>query len=102
MTVGVTRSSQALLFIGGLLPGLPAAAQSKGSDPRAYLTAAAVRKIPPLPDTMSIRPTGRTREFNLDIRPGVWEPAEGVLTPAITINGTVPGPFIRVTEGIGP
>lgn len=63
------------------------------------MTASAVGKIPPLPDTMSIRPTGRTREFTPDIRLGSWEPVKGVKASAITINGTVRGPLIRVTEG---
>ena len=44
-------------------------------------------------------PTGRIREFTLDIRPGSWEPVAGVKAEAITVNGTVPGPLIRVTEG---
>ena len=80
----------------------PAAAQRTGAgsaDPYGYLTGRAHRAIPPLPETRSIRPTGRLREFTLDIRPGTWEPVAGTKAPAITINGTVPGPIIRVTEG---
>ena len=93
------RVTQVLLLTGLLLGALPVAAQPETRDPHAYLTAAAVRKIPPLPDTVVIRPTGRTREYTLDIRPGPWEPAKGVIAAAITINGTVPGPVIRATEG---
>ncbi|MBI5628320.1 MAG: multicopper oxidase domain-containing protein, partial [Candidatus Rokubacteria bacterium] len=93
------RLSQTLLLAGLLLQVSPVEAQTKGADPYAYLTASALGKTPPLPDTTSIRPTGRTREFTLDLRPGSWEPVKGVKAPAITINGTVPGPLIRVTEG---
>lgn len=99
MTPSLTRLSHTLLLAGLLFQVSPVEAQPKGADPYAYLTAAAVGKIPPLPETAAIRPTGRTREFTLDIRPGSWEPVKGVKASAITINGTVPGPLIRVTEG---
>lgn len=72
---------------------------AKSPDPYAYLTAGALKAIRPLPETVKIRPTGRAREFTLDIRPGTWELVKGVNSEAITINGTVPGPLIRVTEG---
>src|SRR3989304_8058197 len=93
------RVTQVLLLTGLLLGALPGAAQPETRDPHAYLTASAVRKIPRLPDTVVIRPTGRTREYTLDSRPGPWEPAKGVIAAAITINGTGPGPVIRATEG---
>ncbi len=99
MILSLTRVSQTLLLAGLLLQVSPVEAQQKGADPYAYLTASALGKIPPLPETAAIRPTGRTRGFTLDIGPGSWEPVKGVKAPAITINGTVPGPLIRVTEG---
>jgi FtsP/CotA-like multicopper oxidase with cupredoxin domain len=95
----VARVTPVLLVVGALLAALPGAAQPRPRDPYAYLTAAAVRKIRPLPDSEAIRRTGRTREYTLDIRPGPWEPVTGVRAAAITINGTVPGPVIRATEG---
>ena len=83
------------------LPGWPQAQvrPAPEADPYSYLTAGALKAIRPLPETVRIRPTGRIREFTLDIRPGSWEPVAGVKAEAITVNGTVPGPLIRVTEG---
>ncbi len=46
-----------------------------------------------------VRPTGRVREFNLVARKAVWGLVPDRTTEAITYNGTVPGPTIRVTEG---
>lgn len=100
MTRIVSRATtRGLVLLAVLFPAMSVQAQPKAGDPYGYLTAGQVRRIPPLPDTLTIRPTGRTREFALDIRPGSWEPVKGVQAPAITINGTVPGPLIRVTEG---
>ncbi len=45
------------------------------------------------------RPTGNVREFQLVAKEADWEIAPGVTVPAITYNGQVPGPLIRVTEG---
>jgi FtsP/CotA-like multicopper oxidase with cupredoxin domain len=44
-------------------------------------------------------PTGQVREFELVVREAPWEIAAGVTVPAVTYNGEVPGPLIRVTEG---
>lgn len=46
-----------------------------------------------------IAPTGQTRQFELIVQETAWELLPGVRTDAITFNGTVPGPTIRVTEG---
>lgn len=46
-----------------------------------------------------VKPTGRVRAFTLVAREAPWEIAPGVAVPAITYNGVVPGPPIRVTEG---
>lgn len=43
--------------------------------------------------------TGNVREFQLVAKEAPWEIAPGVSVPAITYNGQVPGPLIRVTEG---
>jgi manganese oxidase len=45
------------------------------------------------------RPTGQVREFQLVAKEATWELVPGVAVPAITYNGQVPGPTIRVTEG---
>lgn len=39
------------------------------------------------------------KEFTLTAKLHDWSPASGVLTTAWTLNGQVPGPTIRVTEG---
>ena len=44
-------------------------------------------------------PTGQVREFQLVAKEAAWEIAPGVTVPAITYDGQVPGPLIRVTEG---
>lgn len=44
-------------------------------------------------------PTGEVKEFDLVAREAPWEIAPGVTVNAMTFNGTVPGPTIRVTEG---
>ncbi|MBI4498058.1 MAG: multicopper oxidase domain-containing protein [Chloroflexi bacterium] len=44
-------------------------------------------------------PTGTVQEFQLTAQEAPWEIAPGVRVPAITYNGQVPGPLIRVTEG---
>jgi FtsP/CotA-like multicopper oxidase with cupredoxin domain len=45
------------------------------------------------------KPTGQVREFQLVAKEALWEIAPGVTVLAITYNGQVPGPLIRVTEG---
>lgn len=47
----------------------------------------------------TVTPTGQLREFDLDVRTTDWELLPGVSTEAVTFNGAVPGPAIRVTEG---
>ena len=43
--------------------------------------------------------TGQTKRFDLTVKETDWELLPGVVTRAVTFNGTVPGPTIRVTEG---
>ena len=47
----------------------------------------------------TVQATGQTRRFELTVGETPWELAPGVRTTAVTFNGTVPGPEIRVTEG---
>lgn len=42
---------------------------------------------------------GDVKVFNLTCKEVEWETAPGMSYPAMTYNGTVPGPEIRVTEG---
>ncbi len=46
-----------------------------------------------------LKPTGQARRFELSVKRTTWELLPAVQTDAITFNGTVPGPTIRVTEG---
>jgi manganese oxidase len=66
-----------------------AAVQTSG-DAAGYDMGVAARKI---------APTGKLREFNLVAKQADWEIAPGVTVRAITYNGQVPGPLLRVTEG---
>ena len=47
----------------------------------------------------AVIPTGQTRRFALTVKETAWELLPGITTTAVTFNGTVPGPVIRVTEG---
>ena len=52
-----------------------------------------------LPESGTIRPTGKTKEFTLVAKPSKWLLSSEVVVDAYTFNGQVPGPTIRVTEG---
>src|SRR3990170_8331213 len=45
------------------------------------------------------RHTGEVKELDLVAKEAPWQIAPGVTVNAVTFNGTVPGPTIRVTEG---
>ena len=45
------------------------------------------------------KPTGVLRSYDLVVKRGPWELLPGVTVQAITYDGTVPGPTIRVKEG---
>ena len=66
---------------------------SDGFNPNKYLTHFDYGKVSTLPD-------GRTlREYNITAMEKEIEIAPGVMFPAWTYNGTVPGPTLRCTEG---
>lgn len=89
-------------FAGGLILGLVAAlvwgsgAAGRASDPAAMPTRTALEQ---LLTERPVTPTGQTRRFELTVQETQWELLPGVVTTAVTFNGTVPGPTIRVTEG---
>ncbi len=87
-----------LLGIGAIsVPGGALHASAQADDP---LSSAGLAQLPiHLTQTARIRPTGQVRQFDLTARRTTWELVPGVQTEAITYNGTVPGPTIRVTEG---
>lgn len=81
-----------------------AAGRGLGETARAQghtaLSAVALRELPVhLTQTREIRPTGQIKRFELTARRAPWELLPGGVTQAVTYNGTVPGPTIRVTEG---
>lgn len=89
-------------FVGGIAIALVAAlawtslaaGQTRGPDTTPNRAA-----LEQLLAERAITPTGQTRRFELTVAETTWELLPGVTTQAITFNGTVPGPTIRVTEG---
>lgn len=72
----------------------------RAADTYAYLSSAALDELEiNLSRPSRITPTGVTRAFALEAKPAKWELVQGVQVDALTYNGTVPGPTIRVTEG---
>ncbi len=88
-----------LLGVGGIVG---AYAHDLISPPRTHESASSVVDRASLEQVLAeaqVPPTGETRRFELAIQATSWELLPGVETEAITFNGTVPGPTIRVTEG---
>ena len=89
-------------FVGGIVLGLVAAlawtsiVAGRGPDRSPALDRAAIES---LLAERTVVPTGQTRRFELTVAETPWELVAGVTTTAVTFNGTVPGPTIRVTEG---
>jgi FtsP/CotA-like multicopper oxidase with cupredoxin domain len=52
-----------------------------------------------LPDLEPVIAADGAKEFTITCADQEWETEPGVVYPAFTINGRVPGPTIRVTEG---
>lgn len=80
-----------------LLSLRPGAAWASGQS--VPLTTRALRQLEPLRETDEIVPTGRVREYRLEIRETRWEIVTGASIDALTFNGTIPGPELRATEG---
>ncbi|WP_336775253.1 multicopper oxidase family protein [Paenibacillus sp. MMO-58] len=72
---------------------------AKGDMADDILTTKKLRSLPALPETDSIKKTGKVQEVHLEAKTAKWEVVSGVITEAITFNGTVPGPLIRAKEG---
>ena len=89
-------------FVGGIALGLVAAliwtslAVGRGPNGASTIDRAALES---LLAERTVNPTGQTRRFELTVAETEWELMPGVRTKAVTFNGTVPGPTIRVTEG---
>jgi manganese oxidase len=68
--------------------------------PSGALSSVSLTELPVrLTHSKEIRPTGHLRTFDLTSERAPWEIAPGVTVQAVTYNGTVPGPTLRVTEG---
>ncbi len=63
------------------------------------LTTSELRKLPPLPETDAVKPTGKVRERTITIKEGRQEIAPGVTVKTFAFDGQVPGPVLRFTEG---
>jgi FtsP/CotA-like multicopper oxidase with cupredoxin domain len=95
------------VFIAGLTVALAAALvwaaasawQDKGPTAAGTVVAPDRASLEKLLAERPVTPTGQTRRFDLTVAETIWELLPGVTTTAVTFNGTVPGPTIRVTEG---
>lgn len=93
------RPVLALVHLDGIRTA-PGAKPGTGVPAPAFLTNNSLRHLPPpLRETEQILYTGNVHEITLMLERGTTELVKGVVTDAITINGQVPGPAIRVTEG---
>ena len=68
-------------------------------DPLTKLTTTSLRALPPLRPALRISPSGRRREFNLVISRANVEPLPDHTVSTVTVNGTSPGPVLRLVEG---
>ncbi len=103
MPIRSPRTLSALALLAGLSVGVAGtvgayslAAPKPDSARSAAVDRAALEQI--LAER-EIKPTGETRRFERTVQQVDWELVAGVRVDAITFNGTVPGPTIRVTEG---
>ncbi len=94
--------SRLLVFIGILLM-LGLAAGCSGTASSTPTPSLGQGTQDPLPVTLGYaakpKPTGVLRSYELEVTKAPWELVPGVIVQAITYNGTVPGPVIRVKEG---
>ncbi len=83
----------------GLVAALTWASLTSGQSSVPAATPADRASLEQLLAERTVAPTGQTRRFDLTVKEADWELLPGVVTRAVTFNGTVPGPTIRVTEG---
>lgn len=95
-----TRLATSLAVIGALVLGVTGLTVSAAvaTEPSMLVTVDRAG-LEELLRERTVTPTGQVRTFDLDVRTADWELLPGVSTQAVTFNGTVPGPTIRVTEG---
>lgn len=89
-------------FVGGIALGLVATlvwaslAVGRAANAASPIDRAAIES---LLAERTVSSSGQTRRFELTVTETEWELLPDVTTKAVTFNGTVPGPTIRVTEG---
>ncbi len=92
-----------IVLLGSSVFGAPA-----GTAPTPQAPRPAARDVPQpagwdadlaLPQPADLNPAPNVLEFNLDARVANIEITPGVVTPAWTYNGTLPGPYIRANVG---
>jgi FtsP/CotA-like multicopper oxidase with cupredoxin domain len=95
-SVGVHSMAHATVLAPGVVPGLSREAPAPGwtaRTPAEILTAFDYGRVSEMPGGQTLR------EYTLIAQETEIEVATGVMFPAWTYNGSVPGPTIRCTEG---
>ena len=93
-----TSSPAATDATGGAMPGMGATGGLMADEPvptEGAVPATETIGLQPLPYTLD----GTTKVFELTAKPVFWKINAETQVTALTYNGTVPGPLIRVTEG---
>ena len=97
-TLAASRATAAMAGAGPLTSDAAGAAPAIPADMR-RLTTADLRALPKLQPATQIRRTGRTRAFTLVLARAAVEPLPGHSVQTTTVNGSSPGPVLRMTEG---
>ena len=77
------------------VPVQPASAYEQYHGPAEAQASRSFDLLPSLPPV----PSGKVKTYYLFAEVKPWEVAPGIVTPAWTYNGTVPGPTIHVRQG---
>jgi FtsP/CotA-like multicopper oxidase with cupredoxin domain len=96
MDMGGSSSPSASPAAAGGMPGMGGSLMVDQPVPTdGAVPATATTGLQPLPFTLD----GQTKVFQLTAKPVFWKINGDTQVTALTYNGTVPGPLIRVTEG---
>ena len=98
MDMGGSPSPSPSAGTSGTMPGMGGGGGLMADAPVPTVGAVAATEttgLQPLPFTLD----GRTKVFELTAKPVLWKINADTQVTALTYNGTVPGPLIRVTEG---
>ena len=99
-TLAVARASAAMA---GALPTPKPSGHPPSTVPAhdafSKLSTATLMELPPLAAAGRITPSGRRLQITLTIASGTVQPLPGHQVQTITVNGSSPGPVLRLTEG---